>query len=149
MASSLRKTTVQTFWVGLASFAMNLGFGIVTARMLGPNGRGIFTLVSVLPHTVAAFVKLGLGQASIYSIRRERIDPSLVASHLIVMTAVASVVGVTGMYLLKYEAMRVLMKGAPLSCFAFSMFLEHESTLQQKEAVTWRRTSASSRQGGR
>ncbi|MFI5396477.1 MAG: polysaccharide biosynthesis C-terminal domain-containing protein [Candidatus Binatia bacterium] len=123
MASSLRKTTMGTFWAGLASFAMSLGMGIITARVLGPNDRGIFTLVSVLPHTVVAFVKLGLAQASIYAIKRERTDPALVASHLMVITAVASAAGVVGMYFLKFEAMRVLMKGAPLACFAFAMFL--------------------------
>jgi O-antigen/teichoic acid export membrane protein len=123
MAPSLRKTTMRTFWAGLASFAMNLGLGIVTARALGPNDRGVFTLVSVLPHTVVTFVKLGLAQASIYSIKHERVDPSLVAAQLIMITAVVSTVGVVGMYFLKFQAMRVLMKGAPLVCFAFAMFL--------------------------
>jgi O-antigen/teichoic acid export membrane protein len=123
MASSLRKTTMSTFWAGLASFVMSLGTAIITARVLGPNDRGIFTLVSVLPHTVVAFMKLGLAQASIYSIKRERVDPSLVAAHLMVITAVASTVGVIGMYLFKSEAMRILMKGAPPASFAFSMFL--------------------------
>ncbi len=123
MAGSLRKTTIGTFVAGLASFVMNLAMGIVTARMLGPNDRGVFTLVAVLPHTVVTFIKLGLAQASIYSIRRERIDPGAVAAHLLVFAAAASTVAMVGMYCFKFAALHTLMKDAPLLCFAFSMFL--------------------------
>lgn len=123
MAGSLRKVTIATFVAGLGAFVMNLGMGIITARMLGPNARGIFTLVAVLPHTVVTFVKLGLAQASIYSIRRERVAPAVVTTHLLVITAVATAVGVGVMYSFKFQAIHVLLKGAPSLYFTFSMFL--------------------------
>ena len=85
MAKSLRKTTLSTLVAGLGQFALNLGIGIITARMLGPHDRGIFALGAVLPHTVVALVKGGLAQASIYSIRREKTDPGVVAFHVLVI----------------------------------------------------------------
>jgi O-antigen/teichoic acid export membrane protein len=123
MAGSLRKTTIGTFVAGLTAFVMNLGMGIITARVLGPNDRGLFTLIVVLPHTVVTFVKLGLAQASIYSIKRERVKPALVATHVLLIAAASSVVGVGAMYCFKFQAIRVLLKGAPFLYFAFSMFL--------------------------
>ncbi len=122
MAQSVRKTTIGTFTAGLVAFVMNLAMGIITARVLGPNDRGIFALAAVLPHTVVTFVKLGLAQASIYSIKRERVDPALVAGHVLIIALVGSSAAVAVMYLFKLEALQVLMKGAPLLCFLFSMF---------------------------
>lgn len=120
---SLRKTTLSTLVAGLGSFAMSLGVGIITARMLGPHDRGIFALAAVLPHSVVALVKGGLAQAGIFSIRREKADPALVAFHVLVLAAFGSAVAIGGMYLFKGEAMRMLLKGAPLICFAFSILL--------------------------
>jgi len=90
MAGSLRKTTMGTLVAGLSSFVVSLGMGIITARVLGPHDRGIFALASVLPHTVVTFLKLGLAQAAIYSIKRERVDPSIVATHVLMMAIVAA-----------------------------------------------------------
>jgi len=123
MAESVRKTTMGTLVAGLSSFVISLGMGIITARVLGPHDRGIFALASVLPHTVVTFVKLGLAQASIYSIKRERVAASAVAGQVLIMAIVASVAALVGMYFLKYEALHVLMKDAPLLCFVFSMFM--------------------------
>jgi O-antigen/teichoic acid export membrane protein len=122
MAESVRKTTMGTFAAGLTAFVMNLGMGIITARLLGPNDRGLFALAAVLPHTVVTFVKLGLAQASIYSIKRERVDPALVAGQVLMIALVGSALAVAGMYVFKFEALHVLLKGAPVLCFAFSMF---------------------------
>lgn len=123
MAKSLRKTTLSTLVAGLGQFALNLGIGIITARMLGPHDRGIFALGAVLPHTVVALVKGGLAQASIYSIRREKTDPGVVAFHVLVIGVFASLLAIAVMYLFKGEAMSVLLKGAPLIVLLFSMFL--------------------------
>ncbi len=123
MAGSVRKTSLSTFAAGLSTFAMSLGIGIITARVLGPNDRGIFGLAAVMPHSIVALVKLGLAQGSIYAIRRDKVSPSLVASTLLIFTIIGSVVALAAMYLLKYEAMLHLLKGAPLMCFFFSMFL--------------------------
>jgi O-antigen/teichoic acid export membrane protein len=123
MAKSLRKTTFSTLASGLGAFFMSMGVGIITARMLGPNDRGIFGLAAVLPHTVAALVKGGLSQASIYAIRRDKIDPSLVAFHVLLATIVGSVLALVVMFVFKSEAMHLLLKGAPLVCLFFSMLL--------------------------
>lgn len=62
--------------------AIGMGTGIITARWLGPEGRGIFQLVVVVaPLMLANLVKLGIPQASVYAIKRERVSPSVVVSN--------------------------------------------------------------------
>ncbi|MBI4514423.1 MAG: polysaccharide biosynthesis C-terminal domain-containing protein [Deltaproteobacteria bacterium] len=112
MARTVGKNALYTLIAGLGSFAMGLGTGIITARMLGPHDRGIFSLVSVLPHTVVAFVKLGMAQGSIYAIRRQRADPGAVAGQLLLAAFAISLPVMAGVYVYKAQAARLLLAGA-------------------------------------
>ena len=77
---------------------MAFGFvnGIITARWLGPAGRGQFQLLTLLPVTLSNFVKLGIPQATVYYMRRKGASASDVASNSIWIAAVmgAAAVGV-------------------------------------------------------
>jgi O-antigen/teichoic acid export membrane protein len=55
--------------------------GVILARKLGPYDRGILALVLLLPQTVVTFVKLGITQANVYFINRERVASEQVASN--------------------------------------------------------------------
>lgn len=68
------------------------GTGIITARLLGPHDRGLFTLLVMLPQTLVTFVKMGVAQANVYYIRRARVPVETVASNSLVLCAVVSVV---------------------------------------------------------
>jgi len=73
---------------------MGLGLctGIITARALGPEGRGIFSLVALFPASVVTLSKLGQGVASVYFIRRERGDPGQIASNDLALAIVVGTV---------------------------------------------------------
>ena len=60
-------TRVLTMGIGLFT-------GIITARMLGPENRGIFGLAALFPASIVTLSKLGQSQATIYFIRREKAD---------------------------------------------------------------------------
>src|SRR6185436_9074630 len=66
------------------------GAGIITARLLGPHDRGLFTLLVMLPQTLVTFAKMGVAQANVYYIRRARIPVSTVAGNSLTLTAVVS-----------------------------------------------------------
>src|SRR5690606_15027142 len=57
------------------------GTGIITARLLGPHDRGLFTLLVMLPQTLVTFAKMGVAQANVYYIRRAKVPVSVVASN--------------------------------------------------------------------
>ena len=67
------------------------GTGIITARVLGPHDRGLFTLLIMLPQTLVTFAKMGVAQANVYYVRRARVPVSTVASNSLVLTCAVSV----------------------------------------------------------
>jgi O-antigen/teichoic acid export membrane protein len=60
---------------------IGVGTGVITARMLGPAGRGQFGLLMMFPTVITTFVKLGIPQANVYCICRKGATPSDVASN--------------------------------------------------------------------
>ncbi len=86
----LAEDATGTFGTRLVTMALGLGTGIITARALGPEGRGIFSLAALFPASVVTLSKFGQGIASVYFIRRERQDPGQIAANDL---AVAVVVG--------------------------------------------------------
>lgn len=67
---------------------IGMGTGVITARWLGPNDRGLFQLLTLLPTTLSNFVKLGVPQASVYYMRRKNASASSVASNAVWMAVV-------------------------------------------------------------
>lgn len=66
----------RALWTALGTIS-----GVILARKLGPYDRGILALVLLLPQTVVTFVKLGITQANVYFINRERVPSEQVASN--------------------------------------------------------------------
>src|SRR6185503_5938536 len=68
-----------------------LATGIITARLLGPHDRGVFTVLLLLPQTLVNFAKMGVAQANVYYIRKRGASISTVASNALVLTIVVAV----------------------------------------------------------
>jgi O-antigen/teichoic acid export membrane protein len=91
------KDVAGTFLTEVIIVVCNMLIGILTARTLGPEMRGVFTLVMTLPLTLVALSDPGISQATVYFIGRKKKPPALVASNsallaLIMGTVVAAVV---------------------------------------------------------
>jgi O-antigen/teichoic acid export membrane protein len=87
--------------------------GVILARKLGPHDRGILSLVLLLPETAVTFVKLGITQANVYFINREKRTSVEVASN---STALALVLGTTvagGMWLFRDDLFSSVLRGVP------------------------------------
>jgi O-antigen/teichoic acid export membrane protein len=50
---------------------LNVLTGVVTARLLGPTGRGVFTAVTIWPQFLSGLAVLGLPSALVFYIRRD------------------------------------------------------------------------------
>jgi O-antigen/teichoic acid export membrane protein len=68
--------------------ALGVVTSMITARVLGPHDRGLFALLTLLPATLANFVKFGIPQANVYFMRRRGASASDVASNSIWFAAV-------------------------------------------------------------
>lgn len=85
--------------------------GVITARILGPHDRGIFSLLSHLPGTAANFVKLGIPQANVYYVRRHGRPVSAVAANSLRLAVVLGV-GLTVICLLGRDVLlRPILRG--------------------------------------
>jgi len=65
----VRGTTV-TFISGILSLLLGIGTSVILARVLGPEGRGIYALASLLPSLIITFGNLGIGPATVYYVAR-------------------------------------------------------------------------------
>lgn len=80
---------VQSVGAEVVVLALNVLTGMITARLLGPEGRGVFAAVTLWQQLVATIAISGLGSAVIYHSRRPGLDPGGVAATAAV-AAVAS-----------------------------------------------------------
>ena len=62
--------TAQTVMVNALILALNFGTGIITARLLGPDGRGAQAAMQMWPRIMAYALMLGLPTALLYNLRR-------------------------------------------------------------------------------
>jgi len=65
----VRGTTV-TFISGILSLLLGIGTSVILARVLGPEGRGIYALAILLPSLIVTFGNLGIGPATVYYVAR-------------------------------------------------------------------------------
>lgn len=102
----------------LATIFAKMGFGVVigiiTARFLGPENRGIFALVSTFPASITTLTKFGQAQATIYFIRREKEDVSRVASTAVWFGLGTGSVMVALVLLLHEQILSTVLRGVPL-----------------------------------
>jgi len=100
---------------GTSALRIGLGtiVGVITARVLGPHNRGVFSLVYLLPATVATLAKLGLAQASVYSIRRDRMPPERVVANALLAALVVGGVFVLLAFVLRHRLLATVLRGVP------------------------------------
>ena len=72
--SMVRSVGTQVFIV-----LMNLATGIITARLLGPEGRGVYVAITLWPPLLAMLATAGLNSAVVFRMRRNPGAPDAVA----------------------------------------------------------------------
>jgi antigen flippase len=88
----------QTLFANVFILGINFGTGIITARLLGPLGRGELAAIILWPQALALATTLGLPSALLYNLRRhpDRASQLFSAALLIgaLMGGIATVTGV-------------------------------------------------------
>lgn len=80
----------------LFAIIAGLLFGIILARVLGPEGKGVFTSLAVIPTIVVSFAALGIRRASIYHIGKKKHRADTIASAVIIILVGSSTIGIIG-----------------------------------------------------
>jgi O-antigen/teichoic acid export membrane protein len=70
----------------IVSFITSLGMGVLIARILGPEGKGTFKLLTLVPMMIAGFSTIGIDVANIYFIGKKKYDINLIVGNSIFIT---------------------------------------------------------------
>lgn len=91
---SLFKDITTVFASKVFAILMGLLLGIILARILGPQGKGIYTALTVVPAIVVSFTTLGMRRTAVYFIGRENYDLSRIVSAVITILIFSSLIGI-------------------------------------------------------
>jgi O-antigen/teichoic acid export membrane protein len=107
------RDSVGVFGGQVAMVVIGVGTSVITARTLGPEGRGHLQLLMMFPMFLANFVKLGIPQASVYCIRRRGAAASAVASQVLVLGVAFGLVLAVGCWLGREWLLASMLRGVP------------------------------------
>lgn len=110
----LASDVTGTLGTRVITMAFGLFTGIITARALGPENRGIFTLAALFPASLVTLSKFGQGVASIYFIRKKDEDVSQVASNVLWIALATGAALVSIALLFRETILTTVLKGVPL-----------------------------------
>jgi len=90
--NSFAVDTLITLITRILQLALSMGTSIIMARVLGPQGKGIYSLAILLPSLLVMLGNLGISQASIFYTGKKKYSPSEILANNIVLSFLLSIV---------------------------------------------------------
>jgi O-antigen/teichoic acid export membrane protein len=113
--------------ITLGGQILRLAFGLVTsviiARILGPEGRGIYALCILLPFIIVTFANLGIVPATAYLLASRRFPPRQVLGGNILLSAALSMIGMAAGYFVVFRFGSQLFPSVSTGFLFFSLLL--------------------------
>jgi O-antigen/teichoic acid export membrane protein len=91
---SVQRDSAYLLGANIGQAALALLTGVLTARLLGPAGKGELYVVVQLASTVGLILAVGLGPSYQYHVARNLMDRAAIMSHLWVQLATAAIVAI-------------------------------------------------------
>ena len=117
------RNVLGTFLTEILIVGLNLMLGVLTARILGPERRGVLTMVMILPLTLVHFADLGISKANIYLTSRRKRSEMAVAANSAVIALFIGVVVSLAFWLARNLVLNTLLRGLPSRYFAAILLL--------------------------
>lgn len=96
----IRATTI-TFATRILNFIIGIGTSIILARVLGPEGKGIYSLAVLLPSFIVTFGNLGIGSATAYYVARGEFRREEILGNNVLLSLIIGSLGIfTGLVLI-------------------------------------------------
>lgn len=89
----------NTLLTNVATLAMNVGASVICARMLGPRGRGAFSVIQLWPILAAGLGTLGLPRAAAYYMGKRRYPEAGIVTTAAFSLTIAAVLSAAVLYL--------------------------------------------------
>ena len=81
------KDTLTTFSTQIIGVILGLAAAIIIARVLGPSGKGAYTLIILVPMLLATFGTLGIGVANLYFVGKRKYKIADITSNSVVLAS--------------------------------------------------------------
>ncbi len=94
MKNSFIKGTSITLAARLSNLAIGIIISILLARLLGPDGRGVYALVALIPALAFAFGNLGIASSSVYFTGKGTYDHGTIAGNNTIINTALSLMAV-------------------------------------------------------
>lgn len=85
------KNTVWTIVTRLLTMGLGLIYSILIARILGPEGKGFYTMAITFIVFLASFTNLGISSAGNYHMAVKKFPPAVIFGNIVIVNAVISV----------------------------------------------------------
>ncbi|MCL0096235.1 flippase [Thermodesulfovibrionales bacterium] len=95
-AGQFAKGALITISARILTLILGIATSIVIARLLGPEGKGIYTLAALLPALIVTFANLGIGPATVYYVAQRRYPRQEILGNNIIFAVGIGAVGVLG-----------------------------------------------------
>lgn len=90
MLGTFTKNTLITFITQASTLVFRVGISIIIARILGPEGKGIYSLAMLLPLFLMYFTHFGIGSATVFYLGKRRYSSEEVFGNNIIYTILLS-----------------------------------------------------------
>ena len=107
------KNVAISFFTEIFCALTNFAIGVLLARQLTPDDRGVMVLVMSFPMLLFNFINFGLHEATIYFIGRKRIPPEIVLANAISIALVVSGLVFIILAAFSRSILPYFLKGAP------------------------------------
>ncbi len=88
------KGTAITFAAEVLNLFIGVGTSVILARVLGPEGRGIYALAVLLPSLIVTFGNLGIGPATVYYVARSEFQRQEILGNNVLLSVGIGGIGV-------------------------------------------------------
>jgi len=96
MEKPLGKFTLDTsitIATRILELVSGIGISIIIARVLGPQGKGVYSLAILLPALLTSFGNFGIGQASVFYVGKKKYPLKEILASNIILSILLGVVG--------------------------------------------------------
>ncbi len=90
--NSFSKNSLLTFLTEISVFILGLGSLIIISRILGPEGKGIYSLIILIPGLMMVFSNFGIDAANIYFVGKKKYKIENVVSNSLVLAIVLGII---------------------------------------------------------
>ena len=92
--SKFKRDAIFTLTTKAIILIFSLVTTIIVARVLGPQGKGVYSLAILLPSLLITFTNIGIGQASVFYIGKKKYLPKEIFGNNIVFSLLISALAV-------------------------------------------------------